>query len=224
MKNINIFRHWRDVAQTIGERLADWPISWEFIDNPARNDKFGEAFKNSSLNTTSAEAISDSQYQWIDLLQLEEGSTKMIVDLTSDVAAMDVGDVVYLDYTRRHSSLGIVCDKEIEEKTISLCRSLGRPVTREELIDVHTEVATKYGKLDVFQAIDFDTRAIWRTVQRANNPRAMINSIERFHRKKAAQVEVFLSGELNRRNGTLKNYEKKKPSAVEVNSFNNHSL
>jgi hypothetical protein len=215
------------VAKThLGARLVDKPLfSREFIDHiTTRNHKFGEVFKNSSADTTSVEAFSGLLYQWIDLLDVEEVSTrKLVVDLTSDVAAMDVGDVVYLDNTRRHSSLGIVCDKEIEEKTISLCRLLGRPVTREELIDVHTEVATKYGKLDVFQAIDFDTRAIWRTVQRANNPRAMINSIERFYKKTAAQVEVFLSGELNRRNGILKNYAKKKPS-IKVNSFKVNSF
>ncbi len=221
------FRHWRDVARVakthLGARLVDKPLfSREFIDHiTTRNDKFVKAFKNSSVKKPSVKAVSVLLYQWIDLLHLEEVSTsKLIVDLTSDVAAIDVGDVVYLDNTRRHSSLGIVCDKEIEEKTISLCRSLGRPVTREELIDVHTKVATKYGKLDVFQANKFDTRAIWRTVQRANNPRAMINSIERFHKRTAAQVEDILSKELNRRNGILENYEKKKPS-FKVNSFYN---
>jgi hypothetical protein len=214
------------VAKThLGKRLADRPLfSWEFIDNiPKRNHKFADFFTNLSVDTASVEAISGLLYQWIDLLEMEEDSTrKLIVGLTSDVAAMDV--TMYLDYTKRHSScLGIVCDKEIEEKTISLCRLLGRPVTREELFGVHTEVATRYGKLDVFQANTFDTRAIWRTIQRANDPRAMINSIERFHKRTAAQVEDFLSGELNRRDWSLKNYANK-PPAVEVNSFNNHSL
>jgi hypothetical protein len=215
------------VAKTyLGKRLADRPLfSSEFInDIPKRNHKFAEAFTSSSVDTTSVEAISGLLYQWIDLLDVEEVSTrKLVVDLTSDVAAMDVGDVVYLDNTRRHSSLGIVCDKEIEEKTISLCRLLGRPVTREELIDVHTKVATRYGKLSVFQANKFDSRAIWRTIQRANDPRAMINSIERFHKKRDDQIEDFLSGVLKRRDDILKNYANKIP-AVEVNSFNNHSL